>query len=247
MEKSSHDREMELFFPQPSVKVRKMRKEEYMTRPFQIVGTVSDAATLKELLLSPEKLQCCDVVELRFDEHMDKNACLELCNNLRQYVKVLLTIRTAREGGSWSIPDNERIKLFNFFSSSVDMIDIELKSELFETNCRQEFPEQLTVIASFHDYENTPSKTVIDQLITKGNNWGADIVKLAVTPHSKSDIALLESFLNQPKLCLIGMGDLGVITRSDFPKKGSVLTYGYLDSCAAPGQLSALTLNKLLR
>ena len=40
-------------------------------------------------------------------------------------------------------------------------------------------------------------------------------------------------------LCVIGMGTLGTPTRTDFPRLGSCLTYGYLDTPVAPGQLSA--------
>ena len=214
---------------------------------YQIVGTVSAAATLKDLLNSPEKLQVCDLVELRFDEHMNSEECLDLCKQLREHTKVLLTIRTNREGGTWDIEDEKRFKLFQFFANDVDMIDLELKSELFKNHSRSEFPEKLTVISSFHDYEKTPSGDEIQKLIDSGKSWGADIVKLAVTSSTEQDIDLLESFLKQGGLCLIAMGDLGSVTRSKFPLKGSLLTYGYLDESAAPGQFSAEELNKLLR
>jgi len=47
-------------------------------------------------------------------------------------------------------------------------------------------------------------------------------------------------------ICVIGMGELGVKTRTEFPRRGSCLTYGYFESSAAPGQLPAATLMELL-
>ncbi|MCM8534324.1 MAG: type I 3-dehydroquinate dehydratase [Lentisphaeraceae bacterium] len=218
-----------------------------MNSNFKIVGTVSKADTLFDLLKTPEKLEGCDLIELRFDEHMDKFECLSLCQKLRKYKKVLLTIRTDREGGTWTINDNDRYELFKFFEKDVDMIDIELKSELFAKYKREDFSQDLTIISSFHDYKNTPNNEVIARLIEQGKNWNVDIVKLAVYTNTEEDLNRLESFLNTKSICLIGMGNLGVKTRTEFTKKGSCLTYGYLDESAAPGQLSAKELSSILR
>ena len=217
-----------------------------MNSDFRIVGTVSNADTLKALLVNPENLSSCDVVELRFDQYMDKDECLELCKKIRKHKQVLLTIRTSCEGGSWVIDDHDRYKLFQFFAPHVDLIDLELKSDLFANYKRSNFPKHLEVVSSYHDYENTPSKEEIELLIKKGKDWGAEIVKLALFTHNEKDVSLLENFLNTKDICLIGMGEAGVVTRLDFPKKGSVLTYGYLDDSAAPGQVSARELREYL-
>jgi 3-dehydroquinate dehydratase I len=218
-----------------------------MSSSFKIIGTVSKAETLAELLQSPERLKDCDMVELRFDEFMQAELCLELCKKLRHFTQVLLTIRTDREGGSWAIDDKERLDLFKFFAKDVDYIDIELKSELFKNTSKTEFPDSLKIIASYHDYNSTPDNETIQAFIDSGKKWGVNIVKLAVTPNNTEDLARLESFLSQSKICLIGMGELGVVTRREYPLKGSLLTYGYLDNCAAPGQISAAELKQYLQ
>jgi 3-dehydroquinate dehydratase I len=214
---------------------------------FKIVGTVSKTETLFELLKTPEKLADCDVIELRFDEYMNKEKCLELCKNLRKHKEILLTIRTIREGGTWDISDDERYKLFSYFEKDVDLIDLELKSELIKNYSREKFNSKLSVIGSFHDYEQTPSDCEIQKLIQAGRQWGFDIIKLAVFTKTKEDVTRIEKFLMEPDICLIGMGPEGVKTRTEFPLKGSLLTYGYLDQSAAPGQLSASQLKALLR
>ncbi|MCH2205396.1 MAG: type I 3-dehydroquinate dehydratase [Lentisphaerales bacterium] len=218
-----------------------------MSNSFEIVGTVSKVDTLFELLKTPEKLASCDVVELRFDEHMIKEECLKLCKELRKHTKILLTIRTDREGGTWTINDEDRFQLFKYFEKDVDMIDIELKSELFASNSRSDFSQDIVVVGSFHDYEKTPENEEISDLISQGKDWQIDIVKLAVFSHSDEDVQRLATFLNNESICLIGMGEHGVKTRVGFPTQGSCLTYGYLDDSAAPGQLSAQELKELLR
>lgn len=217
-----------------------------MARNFKIVGTVSHTKTLEELLNTPEKLACCDVVELRFDQYMDKQQSLELCQNIRKYKEVLLTIRTNREGGTWEIDDEARFELFQFFAPHVDMVDIELKSELFATHTRNDFPEDIKVIASFHNYEITPDDHEIAGLIKLGRNWQADIIKLALFSNSNEDVFRLKKYLSEENICLIGMSEVGLVTRTEFPLEGSCLTYGYLDNSAAPGQVSAKELSELL-
>ena len=213
---------------------------------FYIVGTVSKAETLCELLEEPEKLACCDFIELRFDEFMNKQECLDLCRKLRQHRKILLTIRTCREGGTWTIDDNERYALFKYFENDVDAIDIELKSRLFAERSRKDFSTDLLIIGSFHNYETTPADEEISTLIDLGKRWPVDIVKLAVMTTTDDQIERLKGFLTHQNICLIGMGDQGLQTRTGFPKLGSRLTYGFLDQSAAPGQVSAADLRKLL-
>lgn len=218
-----------------------------MLKNFYIVGTVSHAKTLESLLSTPEELQYCDVVELRFDQFMQKEYCLDLIKKIRQFKKVLLTIRTNREGGTWEIDDEERFKLFQFFAPFVDMVDIEIKSQLFARHTRSDFPKNIKVIASFHNYLETPPDNEIAHLIQKANNWQADITKLALFTHNEDDVNRLKKFLNEKNICLIGMGNAGISTRTNFPLLGSCLTYGYLDNSAAPGQISAKELSAVLR
>ena len=127
------------------------------------------------------------------------------------------------------------------------MIDIELKSELFAKYSRNDFSTQIQIIGSFHNYEVTPNNEEISSLIKQGSDWQIDIVKLALFSNSNEDVSRIGAFLKENNICLIGMGEHGIITRTEFPKKGSCLTYGYLDDSAAPGQLSARELSSALR
>ena len=70
------------------------------------------------------------------------------------------------------------------------------------------------------------------------------------TFNAASDIKTLEQLLAKKwevPLCVIGMGPLGTSTRVSFACSGSCLTYGYVDTPSAPGQLSAQELVAQLR
>ena len=224
-------------------------KNTPLDKDFYIVGTVSETATLKQALVDDSFLNGCDMVELRLDETMDIQEAYELCEALKEKTRILLTIRTIHEGGTWTISEEDRYELFNRFAPVVDFYDLELASELFATKARSDFSADVKVITSNHDYEKTPNDDEISALIAKGKAWGVDIVKLAFFANEESDVERLESFLtdeNSP-LCLIAMSEVGAVTRKEFPKKGSVLTYGYLDQSVAPGQFSCKELAEYLR
>lgn len=78
---------------------------------------------------------------------------------------------------------------------------------------------------------------------------GADIAKLAVMPHSFEDVLrLLEVTLHSKyAVCTIAMGDFGRHSRVIAPVYGSVMTYGYVDTSTAPGQLRVDELKYMLK
>ncbi len=68
--------------------------------------------------------------------------------------------------------------------------------------------------------------------------------------HSQADVDCLKALLAAPRrqpLCVIGMGENWARLRVDLARLGSCLAYGYLDSSAAPGQISAAELAQALR
>ena len=218
-------------------------------KPFSIVGTVSHTDTLKLALEDQSFLAHADIVELRLDEHMDLDQAYELCSQIRQQKPILLTIRTQHEGGTWTINEEDRHQLFLRFAPVVDCYDIELKSELFATKTRSDFPADKIIISSYHDYIATPSQQEIDTFIESGKKWNVDIVKLALTAQKEENVLQLEETLktSDSPICLISMSAIGARSRKEFPKLGSVLTYGYLDQSVAPGQFSAQELADALK
>jgi len=104
------------------------------------------------------------------------------------------------------------------------------------------------VIVSHHDFSGTAAIGVLKQRASEAFQQG-DVAKISTMINSAEDVRVLEQLLSQKHpgpLCVIGMGQLGVQTRTEFPRRGSCLTYGYFESPAAPGQRPAATLMELL-
>ncbi|WDE96179.1 type I 3-dehydroquinate dehydratase [Lentisphaera profundi] len=217
---------------------------------FFIVGTISSLDTLHELNKNPQKLKGCDVVELRFDEHMELSEAKDAAKEISQHRPVLITIRTSKEGGTWKLDDAHRFEFFKEFFEIATYADIELKSELFQHQKRSDFPSEMTVIGSFHNYKKCPSEAEMNELIQQGEQWGIDIVKLAVFCNKADDRQSLSNVLEdhpESNLALMGMGPEGLETRFSLPPLGSKFTYGFLDKPAAPGQPSCMALAQKLK
>ncbi len=214
-----------------------------------VVGTISDFTTFARLA-SGELPAGADLVELRLDQHMDIAEARRLAPLVSRHLPVMLTIRTCREGGSWDIDDAARLELFRSFFGLVELFDIEIESPLFAATRRSDFPAEALVVTSFHDYQGLPCPATLAGLVAKARNWGADIAKLACRVASPAEAENYAQLLDSPgssPLCLIAMGDAVSRTRFDFPKRGSALTYGWLDRPVAPGQPSATELADFLK
>ncbi len=207
-----------------------------------------------------------DVLEIRLDllGIRDSGLAVEITGKIKAEngLPLILTNRSSAEGGKWEGSEKERIEILKELLSSfswegsvdaVDAVDIELsagekeKAELISTAKKQ----GKTVIVSFHDFEKTPSFQEMEKIIEEAFRAGADIAKLAVMPGSLQDILdLLRLTLNAREarrpVCTIAMGKLGKHTRVIAPLYGSVLSYASVESSAAPGQLQANEVKKMM-
>ena len=109
------------------------------------------------------------------------------------------------------------------------------------------------VIASHHDFEQTPERGVIRMLLEQIRESGADVVKLAVMPQSMQDVLDLLEETNafhekypDKALITMSMGALGAISRVSGEFFGSCVTFGAGEQASAPGQLPMGELEQLL-
>ncbi|MDR1954391.1 MAG: shikimate dehydrogenase [Candidatus Methanoplasma sp.] len=95
----------------------------------------------------------------------------------------------------------------------------------------------LKVISSHHNYDSTPSAEEIARLL---NNMGGYISKGAFKVNSLSDLKGLydASRSIDKRHVLIGMGELGAITRIRSDLLKNEFTFAYVTKPTAPGQLS---------
>lgn len=153
------------------------------------------------------------------------------------------TVRSKKEGGAFEGTETEQFALIKKIIPESDYIDIEqksLKKNIYESALIAQ-KSKTQIIMSSHFFTGTPSRKKMSTVLKNSFEKGADIAKIAVMPESREDVLnLYKAGLKAPgKTCLIAMGDLGKHTRITAPVYGSVLSYGYIDEIAAPGQLRA--------
>lgn len=192
------------------------------------------------------------MIELRIDR-FSKRSTDHVLSELKKYrgIPRIATVRGHEEGGAWNETEETRQSLYEALLHETEAIDIELNSTTInEAVIAQAAAKNVVVIASYHDFEKTPSPSYCGALIQRGVELGADIVKIAVQCESQKDLLKLTQVLvehaDQP-LVIIGMGEKGIQSRFLFPALGSLITYTFLGQATAPGQLTFEETITLLR
>ena len=203
-----------------------------------------------------------EMIEWRVDafENVESpNAIREILNEMKHIIKesiLVYTFRSKNQGGckALSAADIYDIHQVAAESDVVDFIDV----EYFEAKNPQKEIAMLRemgayVIASHHDFEQTPDTEVIRMLLEQIRESGADVVKLAVMPQNMWDVLhLLEEtnrfHENHPDYPLItmSMGAKGGISRVAGEFFGSCVTFGAGGQASAPGQLTVKQLEEIL-
>lgn len=205
-----------------------------------------------EEVLSKALLENIDIIELRIDQFKNKdiNHIIQIANKVKEKGFIALaTVRSKLEGGT-DIPNEERLKIFEYVCDYVDMADIEYTSFAINKQVIDFYHQKgKTIIMSYHDFDKTPSDDYIQSIIDESKNLGSDIVKYAFKANSFEDLARVMCITHKNKdknLVAILMGDYGKISRVVAPAFGSMITYTYIGQSFAPGQIEAGKLNELL-
>ena len=162
----------------------------------------------------------------------------------------ILTARHPAEGGRSSLSTAERRNIFLHNLKSTSAVDIEARSlHAMKEVIKEANNSGVRVIASFHDFNKTPTAAVIKNVVSRSLDAGADIVKIAAVPQAPEDVARLLTALSNPNLpvSVMGMGPLGMASRVLFAACGSILNYGWLHKPNVPGQWSAVEFKQLLK
>lgn len=203
-----------------------------------------------------------DMVEWRLDHFegaCDWNRIEEVLPVIREIVgnaPLLVTFRTAEEGGECSIGVQDYAELLAKVAASgdADLLDMEL-------NMLEQMPEMVAavhlaggvIVGSCHDFEKTPSKDEIIANLCRMQDLGCDIVKMATMPNCKRDVITLlaateEMCTDHAKVPVVSMSmtGLGVVSRLVGESFGSAITFGCFGKASAPGQMDAPTLDGVL-
>lgn len=203
-----------------------------------------------------------DILEVRLDllGIRDPEKAAELIGKIKSEtgLPIIITNRSSIEGGKWEGKEEERIGLLTAllsFKDGPEAVDVELSSDKEERDRAVKAAKihGKTLIVSFHDFLKTPSIKEMEMILEEAFLEGADIVKIAVMPHSRKDVLdLLGLALDAAEagraVCTIAMGKPGKHTRVIAPFYGSVLTYASVEGTmsAAPGQLPVNEVKKIM-
>lgn len=104
------------------------------------------------------------------------------------------------------------------------------------------------VIGSFHSFEETPRN--LESLMGKICNSYGSVAKMATMVRNWDDNRRLLSLLEKSwdkTIIVVGMGEMGQVTRIVGPVRGSALTYASCGASSAPGQLSVHELKQIYK
>lgn len=222
--------------------------------------------TREEILAAAEECKKLplDVVEWRadwYDQVLELEETLETARQLRTVlgeIPLLFTFRTKKEGGEKTIAAQEYEKLNIQVAESgyVDLVDVEAFTgdEEVTRMIAGIHKAGVKVVASNHDFDQTPKKDEIVRRLMKMQEMGADIPKLAAMPTCRRDVlTLLDATLTMQEMhadrpiITMSMAGTGVISRLAGETFGSALTFGAAKKASAPGQIGVEDLAWILK
>ena len=165
-------------------------------------------------------------------------------------------VATCRIAGSASMQEAER-RLKTAIAAGAKYVDLELEAPApMGKRIRRAARECGTIlIRSFHDYEGTPDKETLEEMVTKCRIFGSDVIKVATMARDAADVARVMDLYDmtypdgkvqeEGTLVAFCMGEAGRESRLDCLKRGAPFTYAALDAseATAPGQWTADAMN----
>ena len=221
----------------------------------------------REDILSTAKAICsteADLVEWRADWYEDVSAFSEVIKTadmLRSILgetPLLYAFRSARDGGEKEPSLESYATLLESVAKTgfVDLIDVEVFSgdDAVKNIIQTAHAHSVKVIASNHDFEGTPAREELVARLCKMQDLGADILKIAVMPQSRSDVLTLLSVTEEMSslhtsrpVITMSMGRAGALSRLCGEVFGSAVTFASFGKVSAPGQIAIEDLKAGLR
>jgi 3-dehydroquinate dehydratase I len=157
---------------------------------------------------------------------------------------LIITARHPHEGGARKLSLRKRRALLTRFLARADYVDVELRSaRAMQGLLAVAKKKKICRIISFHSLKSTPSAKLLSAKARKAKAHRADIFKVATRTDKPMELGRLLDFtanshVNLP-LAVMGIGQLGAISRVLLARAGSVLIYASLGTATdIEGQLS---------
>jgi 3-dehydroquinate dehydratase-1 len=213
--------------------------------PLLVAVADRPAAIINSAELDPAA-RAFDLVEARVDlfAQQSLDGCALDCARLEATgTPVVLTIRTAAQGGRFAGPDATRLAAFRaaIAAGQASWIDVENDATIVDAVADAVAARQgAQLIVSHHDFARTPPVDALLAIVDRCHAVPGAIAKIATTVTNDGDRrTLLDLLARRPdRTCVIGMGASADL-RIELAARGSLLAYGYLERATAPGQMSA--------
>lgn len=198
--------------------------------------------------------QAVDLVEWRVDPLL---TALEPASNRRAAINeaweaavsqaplpVLATIRTTAEGGAAELSASEYAELVALLAGLADAVDVEIARAESCALILRAHQAGAAVIASFHDFNETPPDDTLAALYAQMAESGADVLKVACRVTTPEDaLRVLAAQIGAHRehrrpIIGIGMGEAGAITRIAGAPLFSAATFASVAASSAPGQFT---------
>lgn len=140
--------------------------------------------------------------------------------------------------------DARRLALYSkALNSGVAYIDLDIQSDkgLLENLFTGIKNSDSKLILSYHNYEFTPEKGELKEIMKEIYSRGADIAKIACKVITDDDLVNLLTLYRKPgKKIILGMGEKGMLSRVAALYMGAEFTFAFPDggNKTAPGQLT---------
>ena len=211
-----------------------------------LVAVADRPAAILNAAETPPAERAFDFVEARVDlfAQQSLDGCAHDCARLEASgTPVILTIRSAAQGGRFTAPDAARLAAFTtaIAGGHASWVDIENDATIVdEVAAAVAARAGAHLIVSHHDFARTPPLDALLAVVDRCHAIPGAVAKIATAVKTDADrLTLLELLARRPdRTCVIGMG-ASTDLRIELAARGSLLAYGYLERATAPGQMSA--------
>ncbi|WDF82461.1 type I 3-dehydroquinate dehydratase [Lacticaseibacillus pabuli] len=229
----------------------------FANRQTPLVAVPIMAATLAEVQaqIVPALSSGADVIEWRVDGLRLGTTELAAAQQLAARIQangqqLLVTLRTQQQGGLATAQQYGQQVQTWCARLRPDMVDVEFGPVAAAVMATL---PPLPVVLSWHDFAGTPADAVLQQRLCDMAALKPALLKLALMPQTAGDVlrilqlsAWAHQHLDVP-VALMGMGNLGRITRVAGRLFGTALTFASAGVSSAPGQMPVAEVQRLLQ
>ena len=192
-----------------------------------------------------------DLIEIRLD-YMETLGDLGLIREATDVPLIATNRRSYQEGNSARSEADRIAGLLRACESGFDYVDLEIDTEGVGELAEKVKSLGAGVIVSFHDFEATPEKERLEEILRDELSAGADICKIVGTSNTPGDNLTYFNLLRDNtdvEIVSFGMGITGILSRVLSPLVGGAFTYASAEtgSESAPGQLTISELREIYR